>query len=221
MSGLFPPGVFVSDLWVEPGPLDHLDPLYPEEASRVERAVAKRVREFRAGRHAARRALALAGGQPAAVRAGAAGEPLFPEGFSGSITHTGWERTYAAAAVTELPLWLGLDAEEKRELAGDILDRVVTSEEQRRLASVLPPADFGVVAFSVKEAIYKCVFPRVGKMFGFFEVELLEASYGARGGDQGSGSVSAQVHVLDGQPLLEARFELRADVVVSAAQLPR
>jgi 4'-phosphopantetheinyl transferase EntD len=65
---------------------------------------------FRAGRHCARAALTLVGGPSSTpIRRGALGEPVWPEGYAGSISHDG---AYAAAVAyrsAEGLVWLSLD----------------------------------------------------------------------------------------------------------------
>src|SRR5690606_8339287 len=70
--------------------------LWCEEAALVKNAVETRRRQFEAGRSAAREALASFGVRAQPILRGAVGEPLWPDGFVGSITHT---RSVAAAAV--------------------------------------------------------------------------------------------------------------------------
>jgi 4'-phosphopantetheinyl transferase EntD len=61
--------------------------LFCEEDALVVRACAKRREEFSAGRCAGRAALACLGVPPVAILQGRRGEPLWPSGFVGSITH--------------------------------------------------------------------------------------------------------------------------------------
>src|SRR5260370_20887260 len=72
--------------------------LLPEEEHLVAKAVAKRRREGTNARTCARRALARLGIAETAIRRGAKGEPLWPAGVVGSITHT---TGYFAAAVAQ------------------------------------------------------------------------------------------------------------------------
>ena len=61
--------------------------LYPGEAELVARAVDKRRREFCTVRHCARQALRQLGLPPAPVLRGERGEPRWPAGVVGSMTH--------------------------------------------------------------------------------------------------------------------------------------
>ena len=85
-------------------------PLLPEEECAVASAVEKRRREFAAGRACARNALAKLGMPEVAIPRGAHGEPVWPAGAVGSITHCDG---FCACAVARRELiWsVGIDAE--------------------------------------------------------------------------------------------------------------
>ena len=71
--------------------------LYPGEAELIARAVDKRRREFRTVRHCARQALRQLGLPPAPVLRGERGEPRWPAGVVGSMTHCAGYRAAAVA----------------------------------------------------------------------------------------------------------------------------
>lgn len=140
----------------------------------------KRRREYRCGRHHARQALSLAGGTLAPILRDSDGVPLFPQGFAGSITHTGRSRTLAAAAVAPGSLNLGIDAEELQDLPEDMIEYILSRSERERLREDLRSDSSlsfkeglgALVAFSAKEAFYKCVFPKLRCRLGFHDVEF-------------------------------------------------
>ncbi len=142
------------------------------------RWVEKRQREFRAGRHHAKQALLELGEPTDALPRDQDGVPIFPARFSGSITHTGRQKIFAAAAVTHLPLRVGLDAETIDIWSHPLSDRILRPEEEEaltrqsyRLPLQLQSLDsIGVLAFSAKEAFYKCVFPHLRTWIGFHDV---------------------------------------------------
>ncbi|HET9051964.1 MAG TPA: GNAT family N-acetyltransferase, partial [Candidatus Dormibacteraeota bacterium] len=151
---------------VEPGP-------HPEEWLAVQGAAPARRAQFLAGRacaHDAVVALGVAGGP---IGVGAHREPLGPDGVAGSITHT---RSLAAAVVAHAErVWgVGVDLEVLGEtLAGGLRRRLFTPAEVERLAAqekVEPAAP--LVAFSAKECVYKCVFPRAGVRPAFQDVDV-------------------------------------------------
>jgi enterobactin synthetase component D len=149
----------------------------------IQRSVAKRQAEYLAGRLCARTALQqvnAALGVQAACIAPILGEdraPIWPAHICGSITHSdGW----AAAIVAPNGAWrgLGLDAETLLEasraerLAGEIL----IPAELQRLA--LLPADqraqLTTLTFSIKESLFKALYPLVLKRFYFEHAEVLD-----------------------------------------------
>ncbi|HET9257126.1 MAG TPA: 4'-phosphopantetheinyl transferase superfamily protein, partial [Pseudonocardiaceae bacterium] len=143
--------------------------LYPEEAAAISRAVDKRRREFRTVRHCARRALHQLGLPPAPVLPGERGEPQWPVGVVGSMTHCAGYRAAALARSCQL-LTLGIDAEPHEPLPAGVLDAVSLDRERRalsRLAAADPATCWDRVLFCVKESVYKAWFPLTRSWLGF------------------------------------------------------
>jgi enterobactin synthetase component D / holo-[acyl-carrier protein] synthase len=144
-------------------------PLFPEEEALVRGAVEKRRREFATARACARSALAHLGFPSQAIRTGPRGDPCWPDGVVGSITHcTG----YRAAAVgrTEDFLAIGIDAEPDEELPDGVLGAIATAPERAWLGQRSLAADgicWGRLLFSIKEAIYKACDPLVPGTLAF------------------------------------------------------
>ena len=161
----------------------------PEELACLgAQAVDSRRREFLRGRSAARHALqALLGQAPPPVGKGERGEPLWPAGVVGSISHT---RELAVAAVG----WrahvggIGLDVEARdRRVDAGIGGHVCLPEELRWVESAvgLPDAPADPIlrlkmVFTAKEAIYKALYPVEQVFLGFKDAELGWASGGFR-----------------------------------------
>jgi len=160
----------------EAGPADSSESsLFADEKLLLgERTVPSRRLEFALGRTAARRALVGLGMEPAPILRGASGEPLWPEGIVGSITHAAG-RALAAVARREDSGGIGLDLEHRSRFFPKLGASVAFGQERQRLEG-LPP-DRGIPAtleiFSAKESIFKAFFPRVGRFFGF-EAALIE-----------------------------------------------
>ena len=93
--------------------------LYPVEQEFLVRAVASRREEFRRGRTVARAALAAAGAPLTAIPVGRDRQPIWPAGFTGSITHT-TGLVAAIAAQAGVVRALGLDAELLQPLPNDV-----------------------------------------------------------------------------------------------------
>ncbi|MEQ5870025.1 4'-phosphopantetheinyl transferase superfamily protein [Sagittula sp. NFXS13] len=138
-------------------------------------AVAKRQAEFLAGRVLAKRAMTLLGSSGAPPTRGALGEPLFAKGVRGSISHS---QGRVGVWVTRRPCDLGLDIEHLAAGArGDAIRQVALTEAERAMQL----SDAAVTtAFSAKEALYKALFPTVGRRFGFDAAELLHAPDASR-----------------------------------------
>jgi enterobactin synthetase component D / holo-[acyl-carrier protein] synthase len=143
--------------------------LFPEEEEVVARAVAKRRREFVTVRACAREALARLGEPPRAIPSGVRGEPLWPPGIVGSITHCDGYRACAVARSSEL-VTVGVDAEPNQPLPDGLLADVALPEERewlRHLVRQAPEAHWDRLLFSIKESVYKAWFPLAEKWLGF------------------------------------------------------
>ena len=165
----------------EAGDGDSEAPLFPEEAAAVARAVAKRRREFAAGRACARRALVALGVPAVALPPDPQRVPRWPPGVIGSITHT---RDYAAAVVAwqQPGAAVGLDAERALSpRSTDVLPRIARPRELTLLDALAPEARAlrGALLFSAKEAAYKCQFPATRELLDFSDAEIDAGSHDA------------------------------------------
>jgi len=146
--------------------------LYPEERVSIQNAVAKRQREFGAGRLCARKAMARLEIKDGPLLKGPDGSPVWPAGIVGAISHS---NTWCGSAVARQKdiRGIGLDIETidrvniiiaKKVLSPVEMEWVNASDEeaQKRLA----------LLFSAKETIFKCVAPVYGKRFGFFDTVI-------------------------------------------------
>ncbi len=145
--------------------------LYPEEEDACAKAVAARRREFTTGRACARRALAQLGVAPVAVPSGEHGEPLWPAGVVGSITHCCHYRACAVARDRDLSA-IGIDAELLSALPAGVLEAVASRRERERLAWIDEQIPADTVLFSAKEAVYKAWFPLTRRSLHFEDVDL-------------------------------------------------
>jgi 4'-phosphopantetheinyl transferase EntD len=165
---LLPPGAVVVEArdpaWWAGG-------LLPQELRHVAHAADKRRREFTAGRHCARAALARLGLPEVAIGVGAQREPLFPPEVSGSITHT---RDFCAAAAmrTGAVRSIGIDAEDDAPMSDEIARRLMGDEERTALQRVARLGNVDVLAFCLKEAFYKAAFPLCRRYLDFDEVAI-------------------------------------------------
>jgi 4'-phosphopantetheinyl transferase EntD len=205
---------WTTEAWVEV-------PLYVEETLALGRAVDKRRREFVTGRACARQALARLGFRPRSVPSGRRGEPLWPHGVVGSITHC---RGYVACAVAsrEILAAIGIDAEPHAALGEEILPEIVTPAENRRLTELRAASvdiHWDRVWFSAKEAVYKAWFPLTRRWLGFHDVELTV--------DGADGRFEAQLRVPGARKTgestsrLSGRWLVRDGLTLTAVVVPR
>jgi len=146
--------------------------LLPDEQHLVARSVDKRRREVTNARTSARRALARLGIAETPIPRGAKGEPLWPAGVVGSITHT---TDYYAAAVAHASKVrsIGVDAEVHGVLPEGVLRHIAFGPELDWLAAQpAGPVHWDRLLFSAKESVYKAWFPLTGRWLGFEEAEV-------------------------------------------------
>jgi 4'-phosphopantetheinyl transferase EntD len=151
--------------------------LFPEESALVARAVSSRRLEFATGRACARRALMRLGIPAAPILRSKAGEPTWPPGIVGSITHCVGYRACAVADARQIAL-LGIDAEPNRPLPHGVL-HLIGSEREIASLPTNPTICWDRLLFSAKEAIYKAWFPIGATWLEFDEVDI---SFDLKGG---------------------------------------
>jgi 4'-phosphopantetheinyl transferase EntD len=148
--------------------------LFPQEEAIVARAVEKRRREFAGGRGCAHRALAALGEAPGPVPAGERGEPIWPAGVVGSITHCKGYRGCAVARTADLAS-IGIDAETHAPLPDRLLPDLANPEEIEALGALRradPSVHWDRLLFSAKEAVYKAWYPLAERWLGFEDAVL-------------------------------------------------
>lgn len=170
LAGLYPPVVATVLARVGAQPVG----LHPREHAAVAGAGPERRRQFLTGRacaHDALRRLGLDDGSP--VGRGAGGEPLWPLGAVGSIAHT--EGLAGAVVAWARDAWgLGLDLEHLDPPLEPAVERLVLTDPERAgLLAGHPLAPYaGKIAFCVKEAVYKALFPATRWRLEFGDVAV-------------------------------------------------
>ncbi|MBB4919003.1 4'-phosphopantetheinyl transferase family protein [Streptosporangium saharense] len=143
--------------------------LFPEEEAVVANAVAKRRQEYTTARLCARRAMARLGLPASPVLSGLRGEPLWPSGVVGSITHCAGYRGAVLGRLSDAAS-IGIDAEPNTHLTEGVLDAISLAGERvwiRDLAVRAPDVCWDRLLFSAKEAVYKAWFPLVRSWLDF------------------------------------------------------
>ena len=162
-------------------------PLFAEEEAYIRRAVPTRRSEYAAGRAAARMALAKLGAGLEPIVANPDRSPRWPTSFRGSITHCAG---FCSAVVvrSQDASGVGFDAEESEPLSDDLLHLVCRPNELEHFSS-LPSVgvDWPKLAFSAKEAFYKCYYPDTRSFLGFRDVSV---SFCVKSGEIGKGGFS-------------------------------
>ncbi|OLU32188.1 4'-phosphopantetheinyl transferase [Pseudomonas sp. PA27(2017)] len=161
----------------------HFDPTRLDEGDYLAagvppvRGVAKRQAEHLAGRLCAREALYRVTGVASVPAVGEDRAPQWPAQVSGSITHgQGW----AAAIVAPARDWRGLGLDVERLLSSERAERLVgeilTADELARIAELSPEqrAWWISLTFSLKESLFKALYPLVLTRFYFQDAELLD-----------------------------------------------
>jgi 4'-phosphopantetheinyl transferase EntD len=146
------------------------DGIRPEEALALGQVVERRYREFATGRDCAHRGLAQLGAPDIPVLPGPNREPIWPDGYVGSITHCDG---YCAAAVARVEqiVSLGIDAEPIGPLPDHMRD-LIAFDDERRWLKTQADAGSAKLLFSAKESVFKAWFPLTGRWLGFEDVRV-------------------------------------------------
>lgn len=157
--------------------------LFPAEEALARTADPRRRAEFTAGRLCARKALASLGLPATPVLAGRAGQPQWPAGVTGSITHCAGYRACAVALTTDIAA-LGIDAEPDRGLPPGLIESLATSAERAwlaRQAAAWPALCWDRLLFSAKEAVAKLWYPLTGRWLESGDVAVFPTTAGRFG----------------------------------------
>ncbi len=140
--------------------------LSDDEARIVAAAIAGRRREYSTGRALAHRAFERLGIAATTLPTGPVGQPLWPQGVVGSISHTSEQAICAAASQANYQA-IGVDLEHAGRVTPDLVELLITRVEQQRYEHL----DLTLI-FSAKEACYKLLHALVGEFVDFLSVEI-------------------------------------------------
>jgi 4'-phosphopantetheinyl transferase EntD len=138
--------------------------LHAEEEQLAQWMAPDRRREFTVGRVTAREALRAAGAPDVAVMVGNAGEPLWPESWVGSLSHTHAHAAVLVAAASRYRA-VGIDLDDGRPLGAESAADLMTRDEVQSVIEAGIATDVEGAqrfVFSAKEAVYKCQYPLTG-----------------------------------------------------------
>jgi len=192
----------------------------PEEEPLIARSVAKRRNEFITVRHCARLALGELGFPPVPIRKGEKGEPCWPDGVVGSLTHCAGYRGAAVgrgAAVRSV----GVDAEPHDVLPHGVLDAISLDAERSEMAALPAGVHWDRILFCAKEATYKAWFPLTKRWLGFEDAHITFRIDGSGSGGTFESVILIDGATLSGPPLtsLAGRWSVERELVLTAIVL--
>jgi 4'-phosphopantetheinyl transferase EntD len=190
----------------------------PEEEPLIAKSVAKRRNEFVTVRACAREALGELGLPPVPILKGDKGEPCWPDGVVGSLTHCQGFRGAAVGRVGEVRS-VGIDAEPHDVLPAGVLDAISLPVERAELAALPSGPHWDRILFCAKEATYKAWFPLTHRWLGFEDAHITFTAAGD------TGTFTSRI-LIDpaaefGPPLetLSGRWSVRHGLVLTAIML--
>jgi 4'-phosphopantetheinyl transferase EntD len=143
----------------------------PEEEPLIAKSVAKRRNEFITARYCARQALGELGVPSVPILKGDKGEPCWPDGIVGSLTHCTGFRGAAVGRRGEVRS-VGIDAEPHDVLPNGVLDAVSLPKERVELQQLPTGLHWDRILFCAKEATYKAWFPLTRRWLGFEDAHI-------------------------------------------------
>ena len=198
-----------------------LTPL-PEEEPLIAKSVAKRRNEFITVRHCARVAMGELGLPPVPILKGEKGEPCWPDGVVGSLTHcTGYRGAVVGRANSVRSV--GIDAEPHDVLPNGVLDAITLEEERHEIAALPDGLHWDRILFCAKEATYKAWFPLTKRWLGFEDAHIVFDLEHPGGGTAGVfvSKILIDGAALSGPPLTElrGRWSVERGLVLTAIVL--
>jgi len=160
-------GLVFAELYHDPPDLSPL----PEEEELIARAVAKRRSEFLTARHCARLAMGQLGVPESPVLKGDKGEPRWPDGLVGSLTHCDGYRGAVVGRRTAVRS-VGIDAEPHGVLPDGVLPAISLPAERVEIAALPAGPHWDRILFCAKEATYKAWFPLTERWLGFEDAHI-------------------------------------------------
>ncbi len=157
-------GLTVQHVSFDPATFTDADLLWLPHHAELSHAGRKRKADHLAGRIAAAYAL----NERTIPGIGPSGEPLWPDGMSGSITHSGTQAM--AVVIRERQALIGIDCEAilPENEAREIKDGIIDAQEEPVLSRSGYPFPLALtLVFSAKESLFKALFPRVQAYMGF------------------------------------------------------
>lgn len=216
LSLVLPDSVASAELYEDPPGLTPL----PEEEPLIARAVAKRRNEFVTVRYCARQALGELGLGPVPILKGDKGEPCWPDGVVGSLTHCQGFRG-AVVGRSEDVRSVGIDAEPHDVLPNGVLDAITLPVERAELRALPGDLHWDRILFCAKEATYKAWYPLTHRWLGFEDAHITFAVDGSGAAGSFRSEILIDPAAEHGPPLtaLDGRWSVRDGLAVTAIVL--
>ncbi|KAA0100893.1 4'-phosphopantetheinyl transferase [Mycolicibacterium sp. P1-18] len=216
LSSVVPPVIASAELYADPTDLAPL----PEEEPLIARSVAKRRNEFVTVRYCARQALGDLGLPPVPILKGDKGEPCWPDGVVGSLTHCEGFRGAVVGRVTDVRS-VGIDAEPHAVLPKGVLDAISLPAERSQLATLPGGAHWDRILFCAKEATYKTWFPLTHRWLGFEDAHITFTVDGSGSAGGFESRILIDPRAESGPPLttLSGRWSVDGGLVLTAIVL--
>lgn len=216
LSRVLPETVSAAELYTDPPDLAPL----PEEEPLIAKSVAKRRNEFITVRYCARLALEDLGVPPVPILKGDKGEPCWPDGVVGSLTHTEGFRGAAVGRQGAVRA-VGIDAEPHGVLPDGVLDAISLPDERVEIGALPDGLHWDRILFCAKEATYKAWYPVTHRWLGFEDAHIVfDVDEGATAGGFES-RILIDPAALSGPPLtvLRGRWSVRDGLALTAIVL--
>ncbi|WP_327585099.1 4'-phosphopantetheinyl transferase superfamily protein [Nonomuraea sp. NBC_00507] len=222
IGNILPPWVAAVDTFK-----DHDAALFAAEKEVISKSVEKRRAEFATARMCARKAMSALGLPPQPLLPGVRGEPQWPKGLVGSITHCAGYRAAVIGARSEA-ITIGIDAEPDETVPNGVLDAISQPEEReaiRTLSREHPGTSWDRLLFSAKESVYKAWFPLTKRWLDFenalVTIDPLRGTFTARLLVNGPHVLGRQLTGFSGRWMAEEGLILTAIVISARADKGR
>lgn len=192
----------------------------PEEEPLIAKSVAKRRNEFITVRYCAREALGELGVPPVPILKGDKGEPCWPDGIVGSLTHCEGYRGAAVGRQGDVRS-VGIDAEPHDVLPNGVLDAISLPRERTELQGLPGGLHWDRILFCAKEATYKAWFPVTKRWLGFEDAHITfdVDDTGTAGGFQSRILIDPAAPVGPPLQVLSGRWSVRDGIALTAIVL--
>jgi 4'-phosphopantetheinyl transferase EntD len=216
LAGVLPDTVAAAEMYVDPPDLVPL----PEEEPLIARSVAKRRKEFITVRYCARLALEQLGLPPVPILKGEKGEPCWPDGVVGSLTHCQGFRG-AVVARADQTRSVGIDAEPHDVLPDGVLGAISLPAERREMSAFTSGLHWDRILFCAKEATYKAWYPLTKRWLGFEDAHIVFDVDAAGSAGEFVSQILIDPAAIHGPPLasLRGRWSARDGLVLTAIVL--